>query len=176
MGSRGEPLGLTGWEAALGLCPWGCEVGGQALTGCALHPAAAACPEHLLTALFPFSSHLVTPVPSRAAGSPWATAWGELAPAPTSPPRVLPVRQSRVWKENRFPTWNSAPPSRGPTLLSRGRLCDPVDGSPPGSSVRGDSPGRIRSGLPCPPPGDLPSMDRTHVPCDSCIAGGFFPR
>ena len=28
--------------------------------------------------------------------------------------------------------------------------------SPPGSSVHGDSPGKNASGLPCPPPGDLP--------------------
>lgn len=92
----------------LGLCPWGCTVRGQALTAGALcTPPRPACPAHLLIALFPFSSHLITPVPSWAAGSPWATAWGELAQAPRSPPRVLPVRQSRVWKENRLPTWNS---------------------------------------------------------------------
>ena len=142
---RGNP-GAVSCAHRLGGCFGSVSLGlqgrGQALTACGLHPAAAACPEHLLTALFRFSSHLVTPVPSWAAGSPWATAWGELAPAPTSPPRVLPVRQSRVWKENRLPTWNSAPPARGPTLLSRGRLCDPVDGSPPGSPVRGDSPGK----------------------------------
>ena len=34
-----------------------------------------------------------------------------------------------------------------------------MDGSPPGSSVHGDSPGKnIGSGLPCPPPGDLPNL------------------
>ena len=36
-------------------------------------------------------------------------------------------------------------------------LCNPMDLSPPGSSVHGDSPGRNWSGLPCPPPGDLPN-------------------
>ena len=45
-------------------------------------------------------------------------------------------------------------------------LCDPVDYSLPGSSVHGDSPGKsievggkkkYWSGLPCPPPGDLPN-------------------
>ena len=37
-------------------------------------------------------------------------------------------------------------------------LCDPMDYSPPGSSVHGDSPGKnYWSGLPCPPPGDLPN-------------------
>ena len=35
-------------------------------------------------------------------------------------------------------------------------LCNPVDRSPPGSSVHGDSPGEYWTGLPCPPPGDLP--------------------
>ena len=37
-------------------------------------------------------------------------------------------------------------------------LCDPMNGSPPGSSVRGDSLGReYGSGLPCPSPGDRPN-------------------
>ena len=35
-------------------------------------------------------------------------------------------------------------------------LCDPMDCSPPGSSVHGDSPGK-NPGLPCPPAGDLPN-------------------
>jgi len=34
-------------------------------------------------------------------------------------------------------------------------LCDPMDCSPPGFSVHGDSPGK--NGLPYPPPGDLPN-------------------
>ena len=33
----------------------------------------------------------------------------------------------------------------------------PVGYSPPGFSVHGDSPGKNSSGLPCPPPGDLPN-------------------
>ena len=38
------------------------------------------------------------------------------------------------------------------------KLCNPMDCSLPGSSVHGDSPGKnIGSGLPCPPPGDLPN-------------------
>ena len=37
-------------------------------------------------------------------------------------------------------------------------LCDPMDCSPPGSSVHGDSPGKNTGvGCPCPPPGDLPN-------------------
>ena len=35
-------------------------------------------------------------------------------------------------------------------------LCDPMDCSPPGSSVHGILQGRYVCGLPCPPPGDLP--------------------
>ena len=35
-------------------------------------------------------------------------------------------------------------------------LCDPVDCSPPGSSVHGDSPPKNTSELSCPPPKDLP--------------------
>ena len=37
-------------------------------------------------------------------------------------------------------------------------LCKPMNCSPPGSSVHGDSPRQeYWSGLPCPPPGDLPN-------------------
>ena len=35
-------------------------------------------------------------------------------------------------------------------------LCDPMDCSPPGSSVHGILQARYWSGLPCPPPGNLP--------------------
>ena len=38
-------------------------------------------------------------------------------------------------------------------------LCDPVDCILPGSSVHGDSPGKNRSGLPCPLPGNLPNPE-----------------
>ena len=37
------------------------------------------------------------------------------------------------------------------------KLCDAMDCNLSGSSVHGDSPGRTLSGLPCPPPGDLPN-------------------
>ena len=38
-------------------------------------------------------------------------------------------------------------------------LCDPMDCSPPGSSVHGYFPGKKTGmGLPCPPPGDLPNL------------------
>ena len=36
-------------------------------------------------------------------------------------------------------------------------LCNPRKSSLPGSPVHGDSPGKYWSGLPCPPPGNLPS-------------------
>ena len=36
-------------------------------------------------------------------------------------------------------------------------LCDPMDYSPPGSSVHGILQARYECGLPCPPPGDLPN-------------------
>ena len=36
-------------------------------------------------------------------------------------------------------------------------LFDPMDCSPSGSSVHGNSPDKRWSGLPCPPPGDLPN-------------------
>ena len=36
--------------------------------------------------------------------------------------------------------------------------CHPMDCLPPGSSVHGNSPGKnVKSGLPCPPPGNLPN-------------------
>ena len=41
-------------------------------------------------------------------------------------------------------------------LQSCPTLCNPLDCSPPGSSVHGILQARIWSGLPCPPPGDLP--------------------
>ena len=36
-------------------------------------------------------------------------------------------------------------------------LCSPKDCNPPGSPVHADFPGKNTSGLPCPPPGDLPN-------------------
>ena len=61
-------------------------------------------------------------------------------------------------------------------------LCDPMDCSLPGSSVLGDSSGKnYWSGLPCPPPGELPDpgMELISLLCgDSSLmpvlAGGFF--
>ena len=40
-------------------------------------------------------------------------------------------------------------------------LCDPMNYSPPGSSVHEDSPSK-NTGVPCPPPGDLPNPGIKH--------------
>ena len=40
--------------------------------------------------------------------------------------------------------------------LSCPTLCNPMDCSPPSSSIHGDSPGK-NTGVPCPPPDDLPN-------------------
>ena len=59
------------------------------------------------------------------------------------------------------------------------RLCtrmeDPMDCSPPGSSVRGILQARTLEWLPCPPPGDLPDPEIEPVSLMSpALAGGFF--
>ena len=48
-------------------------------------------------------------------------------------------------------------------------LCDPMDLSPPGSSVHGFSRQEYWSGLPCPPPGDLPDPRIKPLSLISCI-------
>ena len=42
-------------------------------------------------------------------------------------------------------------------------LCDPMDCSPPGSSVHRILQARILEWLPCPPPGDLPDSGIEHA-------------
>ena len=53
--------------------------------------------------------------------------------------------------------------------------CDPMDFSPPGSSVHGISQARICNGLPFPPLGDLPNpgIEPTSLVCPA-LAGRFF--
>ena len=51
-------------------------------------------------------------------------------------------------------------------------LCDPMDCSPPGSSAHGILQQEYWSGLPCPPPGDLP--DPGVEPTSLTLAGGIF--
>ena len=54
-------------------------------------------------------------------------------------------------------------------------LCDPVDWSPPGSSVHGILQARMWSGLACPSPGDLPDPGiEPEVLRSPVLAGGFF--
>ena len=49
-------------------------------------------------------------------------------------------------------------------LQSRPTLCDPMDCSPPGSSVHGISSQEHWNGLPRPPPGDLPDLGIKPAP------------
>ena len=57
------------------------------------------------------------------------------------------------------------------SLLSSPTLWDPMDCSPPGSSVHGQE---YRSGLPCPPPGDLPDSGiRLESLTSPALAGRF---
>ena len=54
-------------------------------------------------------------------------------------------------------------------------LCDPMDCSPPGSSVLGFSRPEYWSGLPFPPPGDLPDPEiELRSPVSPELAGEFF--
>ena len=52
--------------------------------------------------------------------------------------------------------WFSCACVRAQLLQSRPILCNPMDWGPPGSSVHRFSRQEYWSGLPCPPPGDLP--------------------
>ena len=56
--------------------------------------------------------------------------------------------------------------------LSPVQLCNPLDCSPPGSSVHGILQARYWSGLPFPSPGDLP--DPGIEPASPALAGKFF--
>ena len=57
-------------------------------------------------------------------------------------------------------------------LLSRVQLCDPIDYSPPGSSIHGILQARILEWVAMPfSRGSFQPRDRTQV---SCITGGFF--
>ena len=59
--------------------------------------------------------------------------------------------------------------------LSCIQLCDPMNRSPPGPSAHGILQARYWSGLPFPPPGDLPHPGIRLVSLASpALAGGFF--
>ena len=53
-------------------------------------------------------------------------------------------------------------------------LCDPVDCSPPGSSVHGMLQARILGWVAISSKGSSQPRDGTCVSCVSCTAGGFF--
>ena len=54
-------------------------------------------------------------------------------------------------------------------------FCNPMDCGPPGSSVNGILQASIGSGLPCPPPGDLPDPGTEPMSLMSpVLAGRFF--
>ena len=60
-------------------------------------------------------------------------------------------------------------------LQSHLTLCNPLDCSPPSSSVHGISRQAYWSRLPCSPPGDVPNPGIKPVsPMSSALAGGFF--
>ena len=79
--------------------------------------------------------------------------------------------RSLLWDLTKTLSQASGPPLVSPSLLETdlpcnvclvaqlcAALCNPMDRSPPGSSVHGDSPGKnTRVKLSCPPPGDLPN-------------------
>ena len=59
--------------------------------------------------------------------------------------------------------------------LSRVGLCDPIDCSPPRSSVHGILQARILEWIAISSlRGSSQPRDQTHVSCISCVAGGFF--
>ena len=56
-------------------------------------------------------------------------------------------------------------------------LCDPIDCNVTGSSVQGFFQVRILSGLPCPPPGDLPNPGtELYFLASPALTGRFTPE
>ena len=59
-------------------------------------------------------------------------------------------------------------------LHSCSTLCSPIDCSPPGSSIHGILQAEYGSGLPCPPPGDLPDPGiKPTAPISPKLSGRF---
>ena len=71
-------------------------------------------------------------------------------------PRALLVKE--LWEREDYWEFRDARACMLP-LQSCPTLWDPMDFNPPGSSVHGILQARIRGGLPCPPPGDLPDPE-----------------
>ena len=64
---------------------------------------------------------------------------------------------------------------RAQSLQSCPTFCDPTDCSWPGSSVHGILSQEFWSGLPCPPPGDLPNPGvKPESLASPVLAGRFF--
>ena len=74
-----------------------------------------------------------------------------------------------------FPRWDGLACVRAQSLQSCPTLCDPMDCSPPGSSVCGDSPGK-NTGVGCHAllRGIFPTQGSNRVSCVCCTVGGFF--
>ena len=92
----------------------------------------------------------------------------------------LCIVSQRILIYVRCKMWHHPPsnhPSTHPSILAQSclTLCDPMDCSPPGSSVPGILQEEHWRGLPLPPPGDLPDQGSNLCPCVSCNAGGFLP-
>ena len=74
--------------------------------------------------------------------------------------------------------WQTHAATAAKSLQSCPTLCDPIDGSPPGSPVSGFSRQEYWSRLPCLPPGDLPDAPDPGIEPMSLMSpvltGGFF--
>ena len=122
----------------------------------------------------PGLSRLPSVLESREPGSPGASTDLPFLPVP-EPLDRLDSEFSRPEKKRphtRVSEWCV----RAKSLQSSLTLCDPVDCSPPGSSVLGILQARILEWLPCPPSGNVPNPGIKPVPLIfPALAGGFFP-
>ena len=91
--------------------------------------------------------------------------------------RRLP-HQNQLAQEEKVAMKVEAPPKPARTsvcVLGCLTLCDPMDCSPPGSSVHGILQARILEWVACPPPGDLPDPVKEPTSLTSpALAGEFF--
>ena len=72
-------------------------------------------------------------------------------------------------------SWALPPSSKLSRVCTQSSVCDPMDCSPPGSSVHETLQQEYWSGLPCPLPGDLPNPGIEPAFLTSpALAGGFF--
>ena len=95
---------------------------------------------------------------------------------------MLPTNNTSLYLCNnfqysRFHIISYALPCHAKLLQSCPTLCDPMDRSPPGSSVLlGFAQQECWIGLLCPPPGDLPNPGIESMSLKSlALAGGFLP-